>query len=328
MRIAIYGAGSIGGVMAGFLAESGQEVCAIARGAHQAAIAEHGLRLRKGPQERLIRIPCSSRASDFGPQDVVILSVKGTGLAAAADDLAPLLGPDTPVVFAMNGIPPWYATGSPAEDRFRPALDAIYPSPAVRTLVEQGRAIGCIVSSGAEVEAPGAVRNTTPTRNKLVIGEPDGRVSARCERLGSAFRAAGYDVTVSSRIRRDLWVKLLGTVSISPLSALTVNTNRSLCEQPDLQDLTRRLMAECVALAAAVGHPIDVDIEQRVNPEVLPHHKPSMLQDMERSREIEIDTTLVAVQAVARCAGADTPLMDVVFALLKGRARSLGLYPG
>jgi 2-dehydropantoate 2-reductase len=325
MKFCIYGAGAIGGYLAVELALSGQEVCVVARGAHLKAIQEHGLKLVIGGGERVARIAAAADASVFGVQDVVICALKAHQAYDCTAGFAPLLGPDTAVLTAMNGIPWWYfyASGGPFEGRY---LESVDPNGRQWTAIEPGRAIGCVVEPACEVVAPGVIAHHA--LNRFIIGEPDGSRSARVLRLAKALTEAGFDAPVRDNIRWNIWLKLWGNVCFNPISVLTGATLDRIVGEPALRALCKTMMFETRAVNEALGVQIPLDMMERrlAAAGSVVGHKMSMLQDLERGRSLEIDALVTAVQELGCLTGVPTPVVDAVLALVQERGRAAGLY--
>jgi 2-dehydropantoate 2-reductase len=325
MRICIFGAGAIGGYLAGKLALAGHEVCAIARGAHLAAIRTDGLTLIEDGQTRTVRFPASDDPAAFGPQDVVICALKAQQSHANAGKFAPLLGPHTAVLTAMNGIPWWYfyKAGGPLDGRH---LESVDPGAAQWTAIGPERAIGCVVDPACEVVAPGVIEHHLYKR--FTIGEPDGTHSDRVRALRDALVSAGFDAPIRDAIRWNVWLKLWGNVCFNPISVLTLATLDRITTEPSLRALCRTMMVEAQSVAVALGVAIpDEMMARRLNAAgSVAGHKMSMLQDLERGRSLEIDALITAVQELGRLVGVATPTIDVVLALVQERGRQNGLY--
>jgi 2-dehydropantoate 2-reductase len=325
MRLCIFGAGAIGGYLAGQLALAGHEVCAIARGAHLAAIRDHGLKLIADGQTRTARLPASDDPAEFGPQDMVICALKAHQAHANAAKFAPLLGPHTAVVTAMNGIPWWYfyKEGGPFDGRH---LDSVDPGAAQWTAIGPERAIGCVVDPACEVVAPGVIEHHL--FNRFTIGEPDGSDSDRVIALRDALVSAGFDAPIRDSIRWNIWLKLWGNVCFNPISVLTLATLDRVTSEPGLQALCKSAMAEAQAVAAALGVAIPEQMmERRLSAAgAVVGHKMSMLQDLERGRSMEIDALVTAVQELGRLVHVATPTIDALLALVQERGRQAGLY--
>ena len=325
MKFCIYGAGAIGGYLAVELALSGQEVCVVARGAHLDAIRERGLRLQIHGTERVAKVAADSDPAAFGRQDVVICALKAHQAFESAPAFAPLLGPDTCVVTAMNGIPWWYfyKTGGPFEGRHLKSVD-----PGGRQWMSIGpqRAIGCVVEPACEVIAPGIIAHHQ--FNRFIIGEPDGSRSGRVQELSKALTAATFDAPVRDNIRWNIWLKLWGNVCFNPVSALTGATLGTMIGDPELRALCKTMMQETQAVNEALDVRIPAEMMDRrlAGAASATDHKMSMLQDLERGRSLEIDALVGVVQELGRLTSVRTPVVDAVLALIKERARASGLY--
>ncbi|MGB6306175.1 MAG: 2-dehydropantoate 2-reductase [Steroidobacteraceae bacterium] len=325
MKICVYGAGAIGGYMAVELACSGQEVCVVARGAHLQAIQERGLKLVARGRETVARVAAAEDPRAFGEQDVVICALKAHQAYECAATFAPLLGPDTAVLTAMNGIPWWYFYGSGG--RFEGHhLQSVDPAGRQWNAIHPRRAIGCVVEPACEVVAPGVVVHHD--LNRFIIGEPDGSRSGRVHELSKVLTAAGFDAPVRDNIRWNVWLKLWGNVCFNPISTLTGATLDRIVGDPQLLALSKTMMLEAKAVNEALGVQIPLDMMERrlAVAGSLVGHKMSMLQDMERGRRLEIDALVTAVQELGDLTGVSTPAIDAVLALVQARGRSSGLY--
>lgn len=327
MKFCIFGAGAIGGYLAVELALAGYDVCAIARGDQLAAIRENGLRLLIDGQEKLARIPASDDPADFGYQDFVICSLKAHQAAESVDKFIPLLGRDTAVVTAMNGIPWWYfyKHGGPFEGHI---LQSVDPGSRQWNLIGPERAIGCVVDPACEVIEPGVIEHREFKR--FTIGEPDRTRSDRVEKLSSALIEAGFEAPVRDDVRWNVWLKLWGNVCFNPVSALTHATLDRVTSEPSLRALCKTMMYEARAVSQSLGLNIPEDmIERRLNAAgSVKGHKISMLQDLERGRSLELDALVTAVQELGRLTGVATPAIDIVLAMIQERGRQAGLYEG
>jgi 2-dehydropantoate 2-reductase len=324
VKICIYGAGAIGGLLGARLARAGQEVSLIARGPHLEAIQSGGLRLRAGGVEEVLRLPATGDPATLGPQDVVIIALKAQAVAAVAERLAALFHERTVVVPAVNGIPWWYfyRHGGPYDGR---RLAAVDPDGRQWDLIGPERVIGCVVYPAAEIREPGVIEHLEGDRFSL--GEPSGEKSPRLTELAAALRDAGLKAPIKSRIRDEIWVKLWGNVSFNPISALTGATLETICGTPELRAVARAMMVEAEAVAAALGVELPIDVERRIDgAAAVGAHKTSMLQDLERGRPMEIDALVSSVQELSAMVGVATPTIDTVAALLKVRAREAGCY--
>jgi 2-dehydropantoate 2-reductase len=325
MKFCVYGAGAIGGYLAVELALSGQQVSVIARGAHLKAIQDHGLKLVTGGGERLARVLAVDDPKALGRQDVVICALKAHQAYDRAASFAPLLGPDTVVLTAMNGIPWWYfyGTGGRFEGHH---LDAVDPGGRQWEAIHPQRVIGCVVEPACEVTQPGVVVHHD--LNRFIIGEPDGSHSSRVLELSQALTAANFDAPVRDDIRWNIWLKLWGNVCFNPISVLTGATLDRIVGEPSLRALCRTMMLETKAVNEALGVQIPLDMMERrfAAAARLAGHKMSMLQDLERGRPLEIDALVGAVQELGRLTHTATPVIDAVLALVQARGRAAALY--
>jgi 2-dehydropantoate 2-reductase len=322
MRICIFGAGAVGSHFAVRLAQAGHEVACVMRGPHLKAVRASGLTLRVGDSETTAKVTASDNPADLGPQDVVISTLKATSVASLATGLKPLLRDNTPVVLAQNGIPWWYDIGLPNKHPPPPDLSFLDPGGALRAAVSRERIIGGVIFSANEVIAPGVVANLTPERNRLLVGECDDRASERIERLRATLNAAAIESPPVAEIRETIWSKLLTNMSMSVLCLLTGQTARAVRDEPALRDVIPRLLDE----ANAVGQSCIPEVKRVTRTGPAPEHKPSILQDYELGRAMEIDVLVRAPAAFARSAGLSTPMLDLIAGLAIQRARDKGLY--
>jgi 2-dehydropantoate 2-reductase len=322
MRICIFGAGAVGSHLALRLARAGNEVSCVMRGPHLAAVRQNGLTLRAGNEAYKAAVKASDNPADLGPQDVVISTLKATGVAALAGGVKPLLTEDTAIVFAQNGIPWWYDIGLPKDHPLTPDLSFLDPGGALRKAIPKARIVGGVIFSSNEVIAPGVVENLSPERNMLLIGECDDREGERIARLRSLLEAAQFASAAVAQIREAIWSKLLTNMSMSVMCLLTGQTARAVRDEPALQDVIPHLLDEANAIAQSFCPA--VKRVSRTGP--APNHKPSILQDYELGRAMEIDALVRAPAAFARRAGLSTPMMDLMGALAIQRARDKGLY--
>lgn len=326
MKVCVFGAGAIGGHLAGRLARGGAEVSVVARGAHLAAIQANGLRVIAPDAEFVSHPTATHDPGTLRVQDAVIVSVKAPALPSVAAAIAPLLGPTTSVTFVMNGIPWWYyhAHGGPLGGTELPRLD---PGGALRDAVGAERAIGGVVYSACTVIEPGVV-HVEHARNRLVLGEPDGTRSARAAALGTVLERGGIAIEITERIRDAVWAKLLLNLGSGPLGVLTGSAPKDFYAEFDLQGATRKVLVEATALAKAVGCNVAPDADGQVRTGSKSAHKTSILQDLELGRPMEIDALYTVPLEMARAAGVATPTLDLLAALTRARARSAGLYHG
>ena len=325
MKIGIYGAGAIGGYLAVPLANAGHEVTCIARGAHLKAMRENGLKLRIGGEEQVARINATDDPAEAGQQDVLFVTLKAHQAYESAANFLPLLGRDTPIVTAMNGVPWWYFYKLPGPfENHR--LQSVDPGGWQWKTLGPERAIGCVVYPATELEEPGVIVHKYG--NKFTLGEPDGLTSERCTRLSEAMEEAGFRAPVRDNIRDDIWIKLWGNLCFNPISALTGATLDIVATDTATRILSRCMMLEAQTIGEALGVHFRVDVHRRINGAAeVGAHKTSMLQDLERGRPLEIDALVTAVQEMGRLVGIETPYIDSVLGLIQQRARVLGLYP-
>jgi 2-dehydropantoate 2-reductase len=324
MRICIFGAGAVGSHFAVRLALAGHDVSCVMRGPHLAAVKANGLTLRVGDAEFKARVKASDDPDDLGPQDVVISTLKATGVSVLASGLQPLLRNDTGIVFAQNGIPWWYDIGLPKNHPPVPDLAFLDPGGRLRAAVSSEQIIGGVIFSSNEVVQPGVVENLSPDRNRLLIGECDDRASKRIAELRAALNAASIGSPEVAEIRETIWSKLLTNMSMSVLCLLTGQTARAVRDDPALQEVIPPLLEEANSIAQ--NYIAGVKRVTRSGP--APDHKPSILQDYELGRAMEIDVLVRAPAAFARAAGLSTPMLDLMAALAIQKARDKRLYQG
>lgn len=324
MRIAIFGAGAIGGLLGVKLAAAGADVTFIARGPHLAAMQANGVTLKSGGETLVVRPRCVEDAAEAGLQDYVVVTLKAHSLPSAAPDIARMMGPETALVTGINGVPYWYFYGldGPWRDR---RVESVDPGGKLWEILPPSQTIGSVVYPAAEVTEPGVIDHIYGDRFSL--GEPDGSRSPRVEALSKALIAAGLKAPVRPRIRDEIWVKLWGNLAFNPLSALTLSTLDRLARQPDLRETARAMMLEAKTVAEALGVRFAIDIEKRIDGAAdVGEHKTSMLQDLERGRPMEIDALLGAVVELGEAVSQPMPICRTVLALLRERARQANLY--
>jgi 2-dehydropantoate 2-reductase len=324
MRICIFGAGAVGSHFAVRLALAGHEVSCVMRGPHLEATKANGLTLRVGATEFSARVKASDDPAALGPQQFVISTLKANALESLVAGLPPLLRDDTAVVFAQNGIPWWYDIGISPGHPPVPELGFLDPGGRLRQAVARQRIIGGVIFSANEVIAPGIVMNLSPERNMLLAGECDDRASARIEGVRAVLNEASIQSPVTPRIREAIWSKLLTNMSMSVLCLVTGQTAKAVREDPALGDIVPRLLDE----ANGVGQSCFPEVKRVTRSGPAPDHKPSLLQDYERGRAMEIDALVRAPAAFARAAGLSTPMLDMLAALAIRQARDKGLYQG
>ena len=328
MRICVFGAGAVGGHLAAKLAAAGHQVSAFVRGAQLAAIRAKGLVLLHGDERISGKLKASDRSAELGRQDAVIVTMKANVLPAAATALSPLLGPETPVVFAQNGIPWWYAIGLSATKPRPPDLSALDPGGVLRKTITPERILGGVIYSANDLVEPGIVLNHTPGNNMLVIGESDDGDSSRVKELRAALEKAGMSSPPTQEIRCAVWNKAvvnLGTSSVCLLADAALGAVRG---NAGLKALLARAAEEARAIARAHG----------VDPDGAPQrpsgghgsgnigHKPSMVHDYDAARPMEIESQFMAPLAFARVAKVATPTLDALAQLSAFKAVAKGLY--
>ncbi len=324
MRVAIFGAGAIGGLLGVRLAQGGADVTFVARGPHLAAMQSNGVMLHSGGETVVVHPRCVADAGEAGVQDVVIVTLKAHSLPGAAPQIARMMDTSTALVTGVNGVPYWYFHGLPGPFAER-RVASVDPGGVVWDLLPPGQAIGCVVYPAAEVVAPGVIEHTYGDRFSL--GEPDGSRSERVEAISKALIAGGLKAPVRPRIRDEIWVKLWGNLTFNPVSALTGATLDVITGQPDLRALCRAMMVEAQEVAEALGVKFAIGVDKRIDGAAeVGVHKTSMLQDLERHRPMEIDALLGAVVELGGMTGKTMPICESVLALVRARARLAGCY--
>ncbi len=326
MKVCVFGAGAIGTHVAGRLAKGGAAVSVVARGPQLAAIKANGVRVYAADGEIHARVAADAHAQGLGRQDLVIVTVKAPSLPSVAAGIVPLLGPDTAVAFAMNGIPWWYFHGTGGADEGR-RLRRLDPDGALQEAVNPARVIGGVVYSACTITEPGVVHVENP-RSRIVLGTPSGQPSERVEALAAILRAGGLLIDVSDRIRDAVWAKLLLNLGSGPLAVLTGCAPAQIFAEDACRTATRRILAEGAAIAAAMGCPVEPNAEGQIANGAKSHHKPSILQDLEGGRPMEIDALYGVPLDFARMHGVPTPTLDLLVAAVRARARQAGLYSG
>jgi 2-dehydropantoate 2-reductase len=321
MRVCIYGAGAIGGYLGVQLALAGEDVTLIARGPHLQAMRQNGVRLLIGDEERVARPACTDDPASAGIQDYVIVTLKAHSVPAIVDPLQALLGPETAVVTASNGVPWWYFYGLEGSWRDR-RLESVDPGGRLWEAIGPQRVIGCVVYPAAEVLEPGVIRHTEG--NRFTLGEPDGSKSARVRQLSAALIGAGLRAPIRD-IRNDMWMKLWGNLAFNPISALTLATLDVVATDVGTRAVARAMMTEAQAIGERLGARFAVDIGRRLDGgAAVGKHRTSMLQDLELGRPMEIEALVGAVQEMGRLVELPTPTIDTVLALVRQRASVAG----
>ena len=322
--ICIYGAGAIGGWIGARLAAQGAAVSLVARGATLTALEQQGLRLREGESERTYSVRAVAEPAELGVQDLVVLAVKAPALAEVARHIGPLLGPDTVVLTAMNGVPWWFFQGfggALAGTR----LMTVDPTGAIAAALPAAQVIGAVVHASCSMDAPGVVRHHFG--RGLILGEPSGAASPRLQALAALLSAAGFEASVSAQIQRDIWYKLWGNMTVNPISALTGATTDLILDDPLLRDFISGVMLEAREIGARLGIPISQQPEDRhAVTRKLGAFKTSMLQDVEAGKPVELDALVGVVRELGQLTGVATPLTDALLGLARVQARVRGLY--
>ena len=332
-KVCVYGVGAIGGFIGTRLALAGEcQVSAVARGATLAALGSHGLRLNQGGALLSAPVLATDDPASLGVQDLVLIAVKSQSLASVAQRIAPLLGPKTLVLPAMNGVPWWFGAGAPALGDA--PLQSVDPGGQIAAAIPLAQVIGCVVHASTATSEPGLVEHKMG--QGLILGEPLGAASdptaaggeARVQALAGLLQRAGFDATVSVDIRRDIWYKLWGNMTMNPITAITGATVDRVLDDPLTRGFCTAAMAEAAAVGARIGCVIDQTPQDRhVITRKLGAFKTSMLQDVQAGRPIELDALVGAVQEIAQRVGVATPFISALLGLARLHGRVLGLYP-
>ena len=322
MKICVFGAGAIGGFLGARLSIAGADVSLIARGAHMRRIRDDGIQVlgRDGPF--VARPRCTDNPSEAGPHDVVFVALKTASAPSAAPLMKPLLGPQTTVVTAMNGLPWWYFHNHRgAYSGWR--LASVDPGNRQWDAIGPERAIGCVVYVASEIEAPGVIRHTYG--NRFVLGEPNGEISERCRAIARAIQQSGLKAPIRRNIRQEIWVKLWGNLALNPISVLTGATLEGMVRDRGVRAVAHARMLEGKAVAEQLGIAFPISLDERIDAtERVGAHKTSMLQDLERTQPLEIDALLGVVSELGEKLGIATPMIDAVYALTRRRAIESG----
>jgi 2-dehydropantoate 2-reductase len=325
MKVCVFGVGAIGGMIGYGLAKAGCELSGVARGAALDALRARGLRFTDGEGIGSVPIRASAEPSELGAQDLVVLAVKAPALSEAAERIAPLLGPDTIVLPAMNGVPWWFFQGFGGELEGT-SLRSVDPQGSIAAAIPASSVIGCVVHCGASCPEPGLVK-AIPLR-RLILGEPSGAATERLDALCGILRVAGFDVDPTDRIQSEIWYKLWGNMTMNPLSALTGATMDRILDDPLVARFCLNIMAEAKRIGERIGCPIEQSGEDRMAiSRKLGVFKTSMLQDVEAGRRIELDALVASVEEIGVLVGEPTPNIDILLGLARLQARTKGLYP-
>jgi 2-dehydropantoate 2-reductase len=312
VRIAVVGAGAIGAYWGAALHRGGAEVHLIARNDHLDAMRSRGVRVLSPRGDFEAHPNATDDPAEVGPVDYVFLGLKAHSYPTCGPLVEPLLGPDTAVIAAQNGIPWWYfhELKGPYQGR---RIEAVDPGGATSAVLSPERAIGCVVYPATVIESPGVIRHLEGTR--FSIGEPSGEISARCTALSDAMIAGGLKCPVEPDLRDDIWIKLMGNVAFNPISALTRATMVEICQHPGTRQLVVQIMEETLEIAEQLGSNPDISIEKRLRgAENVGEHKTSMLQDLEAGKQLELDAIVTAVVELADITGVEAPTLRAVHA--------------
>jgi 2-dehydropantoate 2-reductase len=325
MKVCIYGAGAIGGWIGVKLAQAGCDVSVVARGATLEALGAHGLQLVEKDATHAVKVAASATPADLGPQDLVVVAVKAPAMEAVAAQIAPLLNSRTTVLTAMNGVPWWFCDG--LGERFEgKRLKSVDPHGNIAAAIPTGQTIGCVVHASCLVEAPGIIRHRQGMG--LILGEANGKPSARAEELVSLFSKAGFDATLSAQIQRDVWFKLWGNMTMNPISAITGATTDRILSDDLVRGFVTNVMLEAKEIGARFGIPIDqAPADRHAVTLKLGAMKTSMLQDVEARKAVEVDALVASVRELGTMTDVPTPFTDALLGLARLHARTLGLYP-
>ena len=328
MKICVVGAGAIGGFMGARLAQQDHEVSLIARGPHLAAIKQNGLKLIQDGEEIVAdNVSATDNISDVGVQDIVLLALKSHQIAAVIDKLPNLLGPDTVMVTLQNGIPWWYFQKLEGEYSGQ-GVETVDPGGVLLNGINPDCLLGCIAYPAAVISEPGVIQHVEGVR--FPVGELDGTVSGRAQRVSEVFIAAGFKSPVLEDIRSEIWLKLWGNLTFNPISAMTHSTLEAICQYPLTRELAAAMMTEAKNVAEKLGASFRVTLERRIEgAEKVGKHKTSMLQDVESGKPLEIDGMLGVVIELAEITGVEIPTLKAVYAcvsLLNHTMAEQGVY--
>ena len=326
VKICVYGAGAIGGYLAACLHDAGAEVSLIARGPHLEAIQNHGLQLKIRGETHHYNLKASNTPSDFGEQDYIIIALKAHGITHITEEIKPLLGPNTAVVSAVNGLPWWYFfKANTNTDLDNKHLQSVDPDGKIWNSIGANRAIGCVVYPACEISKPGTITHIEGER--ISLGEPSGEMTERMKILSELMIKGGLKAPQKKRIRDEIWIKLWGNCSFNPVSALTGASLDKIAEDPSTRKIVRDIMQECMEIGERLSIRFAVSIEDRINGAgKIIGHKPSTRQDIEMGRPLEIDPLVTVLIELAQHLNIETPILTSVSSLLKLQARTLGLY--
>jgi 2-dehydropantoate 2-reductase len=331
MKVCIYGAGAIGGWIGVYLAQAGHEVSVVARGATLEALQKNGLQcVQTQAADTRIKadVKVSAQPADLGPQDLVVIAVKAPAMADVAKGIAPLLGSNTRVLTAMNGVPWWFFQGFGGKLQGT-TLNTIDPEGRIAQAIPAHHVIGCVVHASCSLDAPGVVRHHFG--QGLILGEPaeqNGQVSTRVQQLVTDLQAAGFNASASAQIQKDVWYKLWGNMTVNPISAITGATTDRILKDDLVRDFVSKVMLEAKAIGEKMGIPIAQTPEDRHAVTLkLGAFKTSMLQDVEAGKTVELDALVSGVQELGQLTQVSTPFTDALLGLSRLHAQVRGLYP-
>ena len=326
-NVCIVGAGAIGGWLGAGLARAGCDVSFLARGDTLAALQTQGLKLQSGAQAEQthsVRASASNSAAELGEQDLVIIAVKAPALREVAQQIAPLLGKDTVVLTAMNGVPWWFLQGFGGE-LANQSLVSVDASGVIATAIPAHRIIGGVVHASCSVVSPGVIRHAFG--NKIIVGEPSGQITPRVTALASLLEKAGFEAPIAEQIQRDIWFKLWGNMTMNPVSAITGATSSQVLDDDLVRGFCSKVMLEAKDIGARLGIPIDQQPEDRhAVTRKLGSFKTSMLQDVEAGKAVELDALVGAVKELGQLTQVNTPYTDALLGLARLHARVRCLY--
>jgi 2-dehydropantoate 2-reductase len=324
VKVCIYGAGAIGGWIGHGLARTGCSVSVVARGATLQSLSQHGLRLNHAGSVTAQSVRASSSPAELGVQDMVVISVKAPALPDVAQHIAPLIGPETVVMTAMNGVPWWFLHGFGGSYADQP-LTSIDPQGDIAKAIAPQHIVGCVVHASCSLDAPGLVHHHFG--DKLIIGEPSGVKTQRVLQLAARLEKAGFEVPVSEQIQKEIWFKLWGNMTVNPISALTGATTDLIMGDDLVRDFISSVMLEAKDIGAHLGITIEQQPEDRHAVTMkLGAFKTSMLQDVEAGKAVELDALVTAVKELGTLTKTPTPCTDALLGLARLQARIRGLY--
>lgn len=326
MNLCIYGAGAIGGWIGAAFAQAGEALNVVARGATLEALRRDGLVLLRGEQRTQVSVNAVDDPVALGVQDVVVIAVKAPSLAAVAARIAPLIGPDTLVLTAMNGVPWWFLDGGFGGALAGTRLQAIDPDGAIAAAIPSRHVVGGVVHASCSLDAPGVVRHHFG--NGLILGEPSGEATPRVNQLAALLARGGIEARVSPQIQKDVWYKLWGNLTVNPISALTGATTDRILADDEVRGFISAVMLEAKEIGARLGIPIaEMPEDRHAVTRKLGAFKTSMLQDVEAARPVELDALVTVVRELGRASNVATPFTDALLGLARLRTQQLGLYP-